>query len=239
MAQGSEKRKNTIGNRMKVNYEFPARHYLTRHVPVIIRVDGRAFHGIDLTKPFDSCFGTTMKQVALKVLFEMQGGVLAYTQSDEISFLLWDWSKNSSSAWFDYRKSKLESITASLATRYFAEVFSDGNYVFDARAFNIPISEVPNYFIWRMRDWEQNSLNMFAQSFYSQKQLNGKNKEQMHEMLHKKEVNWASLSDDLKNGTLVFPNGTISYKKMNYEKLAELIFPLLTTEEAEVKKHDN
>ena len=33
-----------IGSRMKDNYELRARHYLTRRTPVIVRVDGRAFH---------------------------------------------------------------------------------------------------------------------------------------------------------------------------------------------------
>jgi len=224
--------KNAMGDRMKTNYEFPSQQYLTRHVPVIIRVDGKSFHGLPLEKPFDNKFITVMKNLAFSVLREIQGGVLAYAQSDEVSFLLWDWKQNSTSAWFDYRKSKLESITASLATRYFSDYYGDQHNVFDARAFNIPIAEVPNYFIWRIRDWERNSLNMLAQSEYSQKQLNGKNKEQLHEMLHKKGINWASLSDELKNGTLVLPDGPMNSKKMNYEKLVELIFPLLKTEGA-------
>ena len=29
-----------LGDRMKANYERPARHFLTRRTPVIIRVDG-------------------------------------------------------------------------------------------------------------------------------------------------------------------------------------------------------
>ena len=41
--------------RMKQNYEFPYRFKLTRRTPVIIRVDGRAFHTFTqgFNKPFD------------------------------------------------------------------------------------------------------------------------------------------------------------------------------------------
>ena len=34
----------TLGDRMKNNYENITRYYLTRRMPVIIRIDGKAFH---------------------------------------------------------------------------------------------------------------------------------------------------------------------------------------------------
>ena len=33
----------TLGDRMKNNYENITRYYLTRRMPVIIRIDGKAF----------------------------------------------------------------------------------------------------------------------------------------------------------------------------------------------------
>ena len=49
--------KDTLGDRMK-GYENAYRFYLPRRMPVIIRIDGRAFHTFTrgLQKPFDSRF---------------------------------------------------------------------------------------------------------------------------------------------------------------------------------------
>ena len=47
----------TLGDRMK-EYENVSRIYLTRRIPMIIRVDGRAFHTYtkNFRKPFDKVF---------------------------------------------------------------------------------------------------------------------------------------------------------------------------------------
>lgn len=39
-----KKKADSLGDRMKQNYEYVPRTYLTRRVPVIIRLDGKAFH---------------------------------------------------------------------------------------------------------------------------------------------------------------------------------------------------
>ena len=41
---GDKMKKDSIGNRMKENYENRYRIKLTRRVPVILRLDGKAFH---------------------------------------------------------------------------------------------------------------------------------------------------------------------------------------------------
>lgn len=46
----------------------------------------------------------------------IQGCVLGYTQSDEITLVLVDYKKLNSSAWFDYEVQKMCSIAASMAT---------------------------------------------------------------------------------------------------------------------------
>lgn len=47
--------KTTLGDRMKNNYENITRYYLTRRMPVIIRVDMKAGHTFTkgMKKPFD------------------------------------------------------------------------------------------------------------------------------------------------------------------------------------------
>jgi tRNA(His) 5'-end guanylyltransferase len=71
---------------------------------------------------------------------------------------------------------------------------------FDARAFVLPNDEVANYFVWRQKDAERNSLSMLAQAHFSQKQLQGKNRAAMHEMLHEKGVNWNDVKTVHKRG---------------------------------------
>lgn len=63
-------------------------------------------------------------QETTKYLCEnIQGCVLGYTQSDEITLILVDYKKLTSSAWFDYEVQKMCSIAASMATMTFNKFF--------------------------------------------------------------------------------------------------------------------
>lgn len=55
------------------------------------------------------------------------------------------------------------------------ELFSKKQFtaMFDARAFNLPLDEVTNYFIFRQQDALRNSISGFARKYYSTKQLQG------------------------------------------------------------------
>lgn len=195
----------SLGDRMKKNYEGPNRHFLTRRVPVIIRIDGRAFHTYtkSLEKPFSPYLTINMIESA-KALFEEQGCKLAYVQSDEASFLFTDYDDLNTEAWFGYNQSKLESVAASIFT---AKFNSNNKFQqlanFDARAFNVPREEVANYFLWRAKDWHRNSLQMYARSVFSHKELHNKDSNEIHEMLNLLNMNWADLHPQLKNGTFL------------------------------------
>jgi tRNA(His) 5'-end guanylyltransferase len=199
----------SLAQRMKENYEIRDRHYLTRRTPVIVRVDGRAFHTLTkrFAKPFDQTFIDAMTRAASDLFLEMQGCKMAYIQSDEASFVLTDYDRHATEGWYNYRQSKIESISASQMSVFFnAHMHEMGEGVltaaFDSRAFNIPEDEVANYFLWRAQDWHRNSVSMYAQAHFSHKQLHGKSIPDMHEMLHKIGRNWATdLSPQHKNGT--------------------------------------
>ena len=53
----------TLADRMK-RYEQASKFYLTRRIPVIIRLDGKAFHTFTkgLKKPFDDVLNRTMQK---------------------------------------------------------------------------------------------------------------------------------------------------------------------------------
>jgi tRNA(His) guanylyltransferase len=205
-------KKDSLGDRMKTRYEDRTRFQLPARTYTILRVDGRAFHTWTkgLTRPYDLDFITWMNRAAEALVKEMAGSRFAFVQSDEISVLLTDFDQITSEAWFDANIQKITSVAASIATAAFNAAVQ--NYVgstrkpatFDARVFTIPDPvEVANYFIWRQKDAERNSVQMLAQHHYTAKELSGKNIATQHEMIHKAGDNWAKHPDGFKRGRII------------------------------------
>ena len=115
-----------LGTRMKTFYENISKTRLMRRVPVAIRLDGKAFHTFTrgFQKPFDFVLMDTMQQTMKYLCENIQGCVFGYTQSDEITLILVDYQKFTSSAWFDYEVQKICSISASMATMAFNRFFA-------------------------------------------------------------------------------------------------------------------
>ena len=113
-----------LGDRMKA-YENESRIYLDRKTPVIIRVDGKAFHTFTkgFEKPFDDILEKAMKDTMIHLCENIQGAVLGYTQSDEITIVLIDYQEENSDAWFGYNLQKMASVAASEATFAFNRAF--------------------------------------------------------------------------------------------------------------------
>ena len=111
----------SLGDRMKGFYEDRYRIYLTRRMPVIVRVDGNAFHTFTrgLERPFDRDFMDIMQRTCLSLCQNIQGCVGGYVQSDEISLLLVDYNTIRTDAWFDYNLQKVTSLAAARATMTF------------------------------------------------------------------------------------------------------------------------
>lgn len=109
-----------LGDRMK-DYENVPRISLTKKMPVIIRLDGKAFHSFTrgMKRPFDEVLISTMQKTAKFLCENVMNCKLAYTQSDEISLLLIDYEKNESQQWFQNSLQKMVSVTASMATLAF------------------------------------------------------------------------------------------------------------------------
>ena len=116
--------KDSLGDRMK-GYENISRIYLTRRTPVIIRIDGKAFHSFTrgFAKPFDDILIKSMQDTSKYLCENIMGCKLAYTQSDEISLLLVDYEKLGTQAWFDNNLQKMVSVAASMATMAFNKFF--------------------------------------------------------------------------------------------------------------------
>lgn len=225
----------SLGDRMK-RYEAVSKGFLTPKMPVIIRVDGKAFHTFtkQFNKPFDHSFMIWMDNAAYRTAIAMQGCVACYVQSDEATFLLTDWENNETQGWFNYNHQKIVSLSAAYMTAHFIDesTFSEP-VVFDSRAFNVPREDVVNCFLWRMKDWHRNSVQMYARQFFSHKELHKKNLDDIHDMLHAKGKNWVrDLEDREKNGTLFIKYPQEKMKKFqtiqpNFPHVDTFIGPLL------------
>ena len=156
-----------------------------------------------------------MSNTAAELSMEIQNATLTYTQSDEISILLNDWKGLKTDQWFDGNIQKMVSISASMATAFFNTNVQRHNdnalevdridflrpAFFDARVFNMPKEEVANYFVWRQQDATRNSINMLGQFYFSHKELQNKNTDQVQEMLFSKHgVNWNDIPTWQKRG---------------------------------------
>lgn len=206
--------KDSLGDRMKSQYEDRTRHFLPRRTYTIVRLDGKAFHTFtkNFNRPYDARITSWMDATAAALCHQIQGVKFAYTQSDEISLLLTDFEGQKTEAWFDGNLQKITSISASIATAAFnstrirSDVNADTWALFDSRAFTIPDAvEVANYFIWRQQDAVRNSISMLAQSLYSHKELHGKNSSQQQEMTFQKGHNWNDVSVRNKRGGFIAP----------------------------------
>lgn len=207
--------KTSLGDRMKNNYENINRFYLTRRMPIIIRTDMKAGHTFTkgMKKPFDDIFVKTMQETMKYLCENIQGCVLGYTQSDEISLVLVDYAELTTDAWFGNNLQKMCSVSASMATLAFNKAFTrniskqskrlytehleekDASYIetlesamnkgamFDSRVFTIPKEEVCNYMLWRQQDATRNSILSVGQANFSYKDLHGKSCNNIQDML--------------------------------------------------------
>lgn len=206
----------SLGDRMK-GYECASRTILTRRMPVIVRVDGKAFHTYTAgaEKPFDRKLIAVMEMTAMELCREIQGAQIAYTQSDEISILVHNYKSLNSEAWFDNQVQKMCSVAAATASSTFtAESWriwmgrvaapvgleSIRPAKFDARVFVLPEAEVCNYFIWRQQDAIRNSVQMLARSLFSHKVCENKNCDELKEMCREKGSDWNMLPSTQRRG---------------------------------------
>jgi len=89
--------------------------------------------------------------------------------------------------------------------RKYCEVYDraiEKGAMFDSRCFNIPESDVANYFLWRQLDATRNSIQMVGQANFSHKELQGKSCSAIQDMLHEQRgINWNDFPTHKKRGS--------------------------------------
>lgn len=200
-----------IGDRQKL-YElnFTASH-LMPGLPVMARLDGRAFHTFTrgLARPYCEPLSRLMVDTA-KYLVEQTHCAVAYTQSDEIT-LAWRPAAGESEMMFNGRVQKLVSVLAAVATGFFNKNLASRLPqkahlcpAFDARVWQLPNLELAaENFYWREADATKNAVTMAASAYYSHRELHKVGSAAKHDMLMAKGVNFNDYPAFFKRGTYV------------------------------------
>ena len=181
-----------------------------RGQPLLVRLDGRAFHTYTsgLLRPYDARMSYAMIATT-KALIEDLHAAVGYTQSDEISLLFYaDTSIPTSCLPFDGRYLKIATVLAGLASAKFARLTSavlpEKDHIvphFDGRAWSVPTTQdAVDAFVWRMQDASKNSVSMAAQTYYSHRQLLNKSTLDKVAMLRTKGVVWSEYPDFFRVG---------------------------------------
>lgn len=204
----------SLGDRMK-RYEMEeAGRSLMPNLPILARLDGRAFHTLTrgMNKPYDQYFMICMIATMKELVNEFHA-TLGYTQSDEIT-LYWENSNPFSDMLFDGRLQKWHSILASACSVEFFQqylAYFSGRHnkppriQFDCRVWQVPNKqEVYHNFLWREEDAVRNSLQMAGQSEFGHKKMHKKNTANIHDMLMlERGINWNDYPVAFKRGTYV------------------------------------
>lgn len=230
-------KQDSLGNRMKM-YEHgytgeestwtigsAGNQIVSSYEPVFVRIDGKAFSTwtkqMNATKPFSKPLSYLFQKATIKTCEEIGQVIMAYSQSDEVTFLLNGWQNPQSQIYFGGKVQKIASVLASTFTAFFnvdGYIFMEETKskvwpheytpwipaFFDARVWNVPENEIENVFIWRQMDAKRNSIQTLAQSMFSHKQLHGINTQDMKKMLSEEGIDWEECSNLQKWGFAVY-----------------------------------
>ena len=203
--------KDDIGERVK-EWESKSESYLDKSLPVIIRLDGRGFSKWtkQVEKPFDFGLHNDFVFVTMKLMDEV-GACYAYTSSDEISLVVYSPGEKSQLP-FGGRIQKMVSLLSSFCTIEFKKAlditFPDNQFdaaMFDCRVFNVPscIGAVDTI-KWRELDAMRNSVQLYARTKFSAKQLHGlKSVEMRQKIVDAGMTPWEDRPVEFKIGTAV------------------------------------
>lgn len=180
-------------------------------LPVIIRLDGNNFHNWTkgLERPFDKNLVDLMTETT-KFLVKETNAVVGYTQSDEITLILYS-DDRTNSIYNDGKKQKILSKLTGKCVTFFNEerpkYLPNHNKIanFDCRIYQTPtLHDATIQLLWRENDATKNSISMLAQSLFSHDQLQGLSGNEMQDkMMLEKGFNWNDLDSRLKRGTYI------------------------------------
>jgi tRNA(His) 5'-end guanylyltransferase len=179
---------------------------------VYIRIDGNRFSKFTrgMERPYDARMSEAMIATTKGLVTEF-GAALGYTQSDEISLVLWE-PKAGSEVAHGGKFKKLASRTASKATHLFykaATMRGLGGFInrqfpeFDSRAFAVSLEDAAKAIYWREIDARKNAIQMAAGEHFSAKALHKKHGDDQIAMLREAGVEFEDFPAFFRRGTLI------------------------------------
>lgn len=202
---------NTLGDWCKFLEKNFSNEIMIPMLPVIIRLDGNNFHNWTkgLERPFDKKLTELMTKTT-KFLVEETNAIVGYTQSDEITLILYSEDRKSA-IYNDGKKQKILSKLSAKCANFFnekrKELLPTHNRVaiFDCRIYQTPtLHDACIQLLWRENDSIKNSIQMLGHNFYSDKQLFKLNTSEIQDKLMlEKGINWNDLETKFKRGTYV------------------------------------
>jgi tRNA(His) 5'-end guanylyltransferase len=180
-------------------------------LPVIIRLDGNNFSKWtkSLNKPFDENLTSLMIDVT-KFLVKETNAIVGYTQSDEITLILYS-DNRKSSIYNDGKKQKILSKLTGTCVSYFnekrKEYLPNHNKIanFDCRIYQTPtLNDACSQLLWRENDGTRNSILNLGLSQFSHNAIFGlKTNEIQDKLILEKGINWNDLLVKYKRGSYI------------------------------------
>lgn len=179
-------------------------------LPVIIRIDGANFskYTKNFDKPYDLGFSELM-ELLTKRLVEETNAVIGYTQSDEITLVLYS-NDMKSAIYHNGKKQKILSKLTSFVSNVFNEnrskfINNDKFAMFDMRIYQVPTLEwATSQLLWRENDCTRNSIQMLARSVFSHSECDNLNTDELQDKLMlEKNINWNDVDIRFKRGVYV------------------------------------
>lgn len=216
-----------LGDRHK-KFEAMTESKLMPGLPVIIRLDGRAFHTFTkgMKRPYDPTMSYCMIDTT-KYLVHHLGANFGYCQSDEITLGFRN-DDIKTEMMFGGRVQKLVSISAAMASVEFnKQILSNMPEkvrmapIFDARVFQYPtLALATENVLWRELDATRNSLTMACHAHFPQSQLFKVGFKGKHDLLHTIGINWNDYPAFFKRGTYV--SKRVELKELTLDELARI-----------------
>lgn len=212
---------------------------------VLVMIDGRTFSSKiknKFEKPFDKRFVDNMNATMKHLCFNVQGCVFGFCQSDEISLVISPYpadGKTTTTAFFNHRLCKIQSIVAAMATAKFNNLMLMGRVreSLDEGTSEYPISELPNiieeaelyefdckawnvkdtndayaWLLYRQLDCIRNSKQQTAQTYLKHKELEGLNTDEQITLLKEKTgIDWNTFEGGLKQGRMCVKEKTVMH----------------------------
>jgi tRNA(His) guanylyltransferase len=201
----------TLGNWCKWLENNFSNEQMIPTLPIIIRLDGNNFHKWTkgLERPFDVNLTNLMIDTT-KYLVQETNAIIGYTQSDEITLILFS-DDRKSLLYNDGKKQKILSKLTGKCVSFFnekrVEYLPNHNRLanFDCRIYQTPsLHDACLQLLWRENDATKNSVSMLAQSLFTHRQLqNLKSNEMQDKMMLEKNINWNELPVKYKRGSYI------------------------------------